>query len=100
MESNGTVLDQLLKEYEKDLDSIYTDKNGKQYTFAGLLYASDDYYFAMVELGTGILHRYSCVSSLKEGFGFKKILNPRSLLKLGDPKHFDCDCLACLPWTY
>jgi len=71
----------LIKEYEPFLNCRYVF-NYTEYKFIGLIHASDDYYYGMVNTETGKLMMCSCVGSL-EGHGFVKISEPE------EPELFD-----------
>ena len=58
----------IIKENEPLFDKFYTDEEGVEYCFMGVIFASDDYYYCMVNK-SGELKMLSCVDSL-DGHGY------------------------------
>lgn len=52
----------IVSEMEPLFGKKYT-RNGKEYTLSGVVHASDDYYYLMVE-NNGVAHLASCVGAL------------------------------------
>ena len=60
----------IVKDKEDLFDKRYLDENGEEYMFTGIVHASDDYYYLMMNrYGARLL---SCVGSI-EGFGYTLI---------------------------
>ena len=66
---------QIVSECEGLFDRRFVSNEGKEYTFFGLVHASDDYYYGMYskEHGTRLL---TCVGSI-DGAGFKLVDNKK-----------------------
>lgn len=58
---------ELIKECDSLFDRIYKTENGVYYTFIGIIWGSDDFYYCMMS-GDGKIRRLSCVGSI-EGYG-------------------------------
>ena len=55
----------LLQQYEPLFDRIFT-KNDKRYSFLGLIWAADDLYFCMYEIGSdNKMNLITCVTDLE-----------------------------------
>ena len=59
----------IVAESEPLFDKRFRDRDGKEYTFLGVVHGSDDYYYGMVPVGEGKPVLLSCVGNL-EGHGF------------------------------
>ena len=60
----------LVKEYEQHFGKVYQNHLGEYYSFYGLVWASDDFYFGMYPLNSSSKSQLlSCVGSI-EGHGY------------------------------
>jgi hypothetical protein len=55
----------IVKESEQDIGKQYSDRDGKVWTFFGVVHSDDDYYYGMWR--EGHLNLLSCVGSLALG---------------------------------
>ncbi len=60
---------QIVSECESEMDKEFQDEKGITYTFYGVVWGSDDFYYGMYRKGESRL--LSCVGSI-EGHGFKR----------------------------
>ncbi len=55
----------IVKEYVPRIGQIFNGRKGETLRFYGLVHADDDYYYGMVEVGTGKCHLLSCVGDIE-----------------------------------
>ena len=60
----------LVVECEPLLDQLFHDANGKEYRFFGLVWASEDFYYGLIDIGTKQTILLSCVGDI-EPYGYK-----------------------------
>ena len=60
----------IIDECGSDIGSLFIDAGGGMFTFSGVLYADDDYYYAMMDYGGDVM-LFPCELTLSQ-YGFTK----------------------------